>query len=30
MRILYQHRIASKDGQFVHVEELTNALIKQG
>lgn len=26
MKILYHHRIASKDGQFVHVEELTNAL----
>lgn len=30
MKILYHHRIASKDGQFVHVEELTNALIEQG
>jgi glycosyltransferase involved in cell wall biosynthesis len=30
MRILYHHRIASKDGQYVHVEELTNALIEQG
>lgn len=26
MRILYHHRIASKDGQYVHVEELTEAL----
>ena len=26
MKILYHHRIASKDGQYVHVEELTNAL----
>jgi glycosyltransferase involved in cell wall biosynthesis len=30
MKILYHHRIASKDGQFVHVEELTNAFIEQG
>jgi len=30
MKILYHHRIASKDGQFVHVEELTKALKKQG
>jgi glycosyltransferase involved in cell wall biosynthesis len=30
MRILYHHRIASKDGQFVHIEELTNAFIEQG
>jgi glycosyltransferase involved in cell wall biosynthesis len=30
MRILYHHRIASKDGQFVHVEELTNAFLEQG
>jgi glycosyltransferase involved in cell wall biosynthesis len=29
MKILYHHRIASKDGQFVHVEELTNAFIEQ-
>jgi glycosyltransferase involved in cell wall biosynthesis len=29
MNILYHHRIASKDGQFVHVEELTNALAEQ-
>ncbi|MFK5893265.1 MAG: glycosyltransferase family 4 protein [Pseudomonadota bacterium] len=30
MKILYHHRIASKDGQYVHVEELTNALMEQG
>ena len=30
MKILYHHRIASKDGQFVHLEELSNALISQG
>lgn len=30
MRIIYHHRIASKDGQYVHVEELTNALIEKG
>ena len=30
MKILYHHRIASKDGQYVHVEELTNAFIEQG
>lgn len=30
MRILYHHRIASKDGQYVHVEELTQALRRQG
>ena len=30
MKILYHHRIASKDGQYVHVEELTNALLEQG
>lgn len=30
MKILYHHRIASKDGQFVHVEELTSALLEQG
>ena len=30
MKILYHHRIASKDGQYVHVEELTEALKKQG
>ncbi len=30
MKILYHHRIRSKDGQFVHVEELTNALRRYG
>ena len=30
MKILYHHRIASKDGQFVHIEELTHALRKRG
>jgi len=30
MKILYHHRIRSKDGQFVHVEELTNALKNDG
>lgn len=30
MKILYHHRIASKDGQFVHVEEIINALTIQG
>ena len=30
MDIIYLHRIASKDGQYVHVEELTNALKEQG
>jgi glycosyltransferase involved in cell wall biosynthesis len=30
VKILYHHRIASKDGQYVHVEELTNALLEQG
>ncbi len=29
MKILYHHRIASKDGQYVHVEELTNAMLEQ-
>lgn len=29
MRILYHHRIASKDGQYVHVEEIINALTEQ-
>jgi len=28
--IIYLHRIASKDGQYVHVEELTNAILEQG
>jgi glycosyltransferase involved in cell wall biosynthesis len=30
VKILYHHRIASKDGQYVHVEELTNALDELG
>tara|TARA_R110002072_G_scaffold50294_5_gene135705 strand:- start:3506 stop:4639 length:1134 start_codon:yes stop_codon:yes gene_type:complete len=30
MKILYHHRIASKDGQYVHVEELTNSFIQAG
>ena len=30
MKILYHHRIASKDGQYVHVEELTKALRQRG
>ncbi len=30
MKILYHHRIASKDGQYVHIEELTHALDKLG
>jgi glycosyltransferase involved in cell wall biosynthesis len=30
MKILYHHRIASKDGQYVHVEEIINALQQQG
>ncbi len=30
MKILYHHRIGSKDGQFVHIEELTNALARRG
>ena len=30
MKILYHHRIASKDGQYVHVEELTNAFTDAG
>lgn len=30
VRILYHHRVASKDGQFVHVEELTDALRRRG
>jgi len=30
MKILYHHRIASKDGQYVHVEELTKALRNRG
>jgi len=30
MKILYHHRIASKDGQYVHIEELTHALKSLG
>ncbi|WP_143871116.1 glycosyltransferase family 4 protein [Catenovulum sediminis] len=30
LNILYHHRIASKDGQYVHVEEIINALTEQG
>jgi len=30
MKILYHHRIASKDGQFVHIEEILHSLRKQG
>ncbi len=30
MKVLYHHRIASKDGMYVHVEELTNAMIEKG
>jgi glycosyltransferase involved in cell wall biosynthesis len=30
MKILYHHRIASKDGQFVHVEEITNSFVELG
>ncbi|HEB55841.1 MAG TPA: glycosyltransferase family 1 protein [Gammaproteobacteria bacterium] len=30
MKILYHHRIASKDGQYVHIEELTRALTAAG
>ena len=30
MKILYHHRIASKDGQYVHIEEITKQLVKQG
>lgn len=30
MKILYHHRIASKDGQYVHIEELTQALQRLG
>ena len=30
MKILYHHRTRSKDGQFVHIEELTNALKSMG
>lgn len=30
MKILYHHRIASKDGQYVHVEEIIKAMRAQG
>ncbi|MFQ5533345.1 MAG: glycosyltransferase family 4 protein [Sphingomonadales bacterium] len=30
MKILYHHRTRSKDGQYVHIEELTNALKRRG
>lgn len=30
MKILYHHRIRSKDGQYVHIEELTEALKRLG
>ena len=30
MKILYHHRIASKDGQYVHVSEIINAFREQG
>ncbi|MCE0493267.1 glycosyltransferase family 4 protein [Vibrio salinus] len=30
MKILYHHRIASKDGQYVHVEEIIKALTSLG
>jgi glycosyltransferase involved in cell wall biosynthesis len=30
MNILYHHRIASKDGQFVHIHEIITAMCKQG
>jgi len=30
VKILYHHRIASKDGQYVHIEEITKQLVKQG
>lgn len=30
MKILYHHRIASKDGQYVHVEEIITALKDNG
>ncbi|MEN7343373.1 MAG: glycosyltransferase family 4 protein [Pseudomonadota bacterium] len=30
MKILYHHRVASKDGQYVHIEGLTRAFIDQG
>ncbi|WP_199610869.1 glycosyltransferase family 4 protein [Flocculibacter collagenilyticus] len=30
MKILYHHRIASKDGQYVHIEEIIRSLRKNG
>ena len=30
MKILYHHRIASKDGQYVHIAEIIKSLKKQG
>ena len=30
MKILYHHRIASKDGQYVHLEEIVNAMKGRG
>ncbi|PSU35580.1 glycosyltransferase family 4 protein [Photobacterium lutimaris] len=30
MKILYHHRVASRDGQFVHIEAIINALEAQG
>ncbi len=30
MKILYHHRIVSKDGQYVHLEEMVKALTRQG
>lgn len=30
MRILYHHRIASKDGQYVHIESIIKEMRKQG
>lgn len=30
MKILYHHRIASKDGQYVHIEEIIKSLKKAG
>ncbi|GAB6260629.1 glycosyltransferase family 4 protein [Photobacterium sp. CCB-ST2H9] len=30
MKILYHHRVASKDGQFVHIEAILDAFAQQG
>jgi glycosyltransferase involved in cell wall biosynthesis len=30
MKILYHHRVGSKDGQYVHIEELVRALERRG